>query len=175
MNTNNNVKRLLKTALVAAIYVAVTVVIAPIAYGPLQFRLSEVLILLVLIDPLYIPGLTLGCAISNFLLSPMAFVDVVVGTSATLIALVLIWKTKELLIKKYGESSTKIFFISSIWATIVNGLLVGAELYYVLQFPFWLSVLQVAIGEFVVVSVIGVLVFKIIIKNKSLCDKLKIE
>lgn len=173
MNTSNKTRKLLKMALIIAVYVAVTAVIAPFAFGSIQFRISEVLVLLAFIDPLYIPALTIGCAISNFLLSPMAIVDVIFGSLATLIALVLIWKTKVLLTKKEGYNSIFVLFIASLWATISNALIVGAELYYMLNLPFWLSALEVAIGEFVVVSIIGVLVFKFILENENLKDKLK--
>jgi len=175
MNTSNNTKRLLKMALIIAAYVAVTAVIAPFAFGNIQFRVSEVMVLLAFIDPLYIPALTIGCAISNFLLSPMAIVDMIFGSLASLIALVLIWQTKKLLTKKEGYNKTLVLFIASLWATISNALIIGAELYYMLNLPFWLSALQVAIGEFVVVSIIGVLVFKFIIENENLSDKLKLN
>ena len=173
MNTSNKTRKLLKMALIIAAYVAVTAVIAPFAFGSIQFRISEVLVLLAFIDPLYIPALTIGCAISNFLLSPMGIVDVIFGSLATLIALVLIWQTKVLLTKKEGYNSTFVLFIASLWATISNALIVGAELYYILNLPFWLSALEVAIGEFMVVSIIGVLVFKFILGNENLKDKLK--
>ena len=175
MNTSNKTRKLLKMALIIAAYVAVTAVIAPFAFGSIQFRISEVLVLLAFIDPLYIPALTIGCAISNFLLSPMAIVDVIFGSLATLIALVLIWQTKVLLTKKEGYNSIFVLFIASLWATISNALIVGAELYYILNLPFWLSALEVAIGEFVVVSIIGVLVFKFILGNENLKDKLKVN
>ena len=175
MNTSNKTRKLLKMALIIAAYVAVTAVIAPFAFGSIQFRISEVLVLLAFIDPLYIPALTIGCAISNFLLSPMAIVDVIFGSLATLIALVLIWQTKVLLTKKEGYNSIFVLFIASLWATISNALIVGAELYYILNLPFWLSALEVAIGEFVVVSIIGVLVFKFILGNENLKDKLKLN
>ncbi|HBL06403.1 MULTISPECIES: QueT transporter family protein [unclassified Clostridium] len=175
MNTSNNTKKLLKMALIIATYVAVTAVIAPFAFGNIQFRLSEVMVLLAFIDPLYIPALTIGCAISNFLLSPMAIVDMIFGSLASLIAVVLIWQTKKALTKKEGYNKTLVLFIASLWATISNALIIGAELYYMINLPFWLSVLQVAIGEFVVVSIIGVLVFKFIIKNENLSDILKIN
>lgn len=175
MNTSNNTKKLLKMALIIATYVAVTAVIAPFAFGNIQFRVSEVMVLLAFIDPLYIPALTIGCAISNFLLSPMAIVDMIFGSLASLIALVLIWQTKKLLTKKEGYNKTLVLFIASLWATISNALIIGAELYYMLNLPFWLSALQVAIGEFVVVSIIGVLVFKFIIENENLSDKLKLN
>jgi len=173
MNTSNKTKKLLKMALIIAAYVAVTAVIAPFAFGNIQFRISEVLVLLAFIDPLYIPALTIGCAIANLLLSPMAIVDVIFGSLATLIALVLIWQTKKLLARKKGYNSTLVLFIASLWATISNALIIGAELHYMLKLPFWLSALEVAIGEFVVVSIIGVLVFRFILENESLRDKLK--
>ena len=49
---NNLTKRLTRTAIIAAIYAVVTLVIAPFAYGNIQFRVSEVLVLLALFDPL---------------------------------------------------------------------------------------------------------------------------
>lgn len=175
MNINKKTLTLLKMALIIAIYVAVTAVIAPLAFGSIQLRISEVLVLLAFIDPLYIPALTIGCAISNALLSPMAIVDVIFGSLATLIATVLIWETRKLLTKMKVSNNLVILFIASLWATIANGFIVGAELYYVLALPFWLSTMQVAIGEFVAVSIIGVLVFKIILNKKNLSDKLMIR
>ncbi len=172
MNTNQKTLKLVKMALIVAIYVAVTGVFQPISFGNLQFRVSEILVLLVFVDGLYIVPLTIGCAVSNFLFSTMGIVDVVCGTGATFIALVLIWATKKALEKKNVSNTTLVLFISSIWAAIVNGLIVGAELYYVLKLPFWLSVVEVAIGEFAVVSIVGVIVFKFLLNNNRLKEKL---
>lgn len=172
MNTNQKTLTLVKMALIVAIYVAVTGVFAPISFGNIQFRISEILILLVFIDAAYIVPLTVGCAISNFLFTTMGMVDVVCGTAATFLALIMIYFTKEFLIKREVKNSTLILFIASIWASIVNGFIVGAELYYVLNLPFWLSVVQVAFGEFVVVSIVGVMVFKYIMSKETLKDKL---
>jgi uncharacterized membrane protein len=162
MNNNNNLIKLLKMALVAAIYIALTFVFAPISFLGIQFRFSEVMVFLAVIDPLYIPALTIGCFISNFLLSPMGMVDVIVGTVATLFSLIAMSKTKNL-------------FVASLWPTIFNALMVGAELYYVLNFPFWLSALQVAVGEFAVISIVGVIMFKYIVNNRSLLNILKLR
>ncbi len=162
MNNNENLVKLLKMALVAAIYVALTFVFAPLSFLGVQFRFSEVMVLLAFVDPLYIPALTIGCFISNFLLSPMGMVDVIIGTLATLFATI-------------GISKSKNLFIASLWPTIFNAFMVGAELYYVLNLPFWLSTLQVAIGEFTVVSIVGVVIFKYILDNKSLLQALKLK
>ena len=172
MNTNQKTLKLVKMALIVAVYVAVTGVFAPISFGNIQFRISEILVLLIFVDGLYLVPLTLGCAISNFLFSTMGLVDVICGTGATFLALVMIYLTKEFMIKRDVKNIALILFASSVWAAIVNGVIVGAELYYVLQLPFWLSVIEVAAGEFVVVSIVGVMVFKYILSNERLKDKL---
>ncbi|MCD3297809.1 QueT transporter family protein, partial [Clostridium botulinum] len=146
------INKIAKVAIVAAVYAVLTAAIAPISYGPIQFRLSEVMTLLAFIDPIYIPGLVLGCAISN-LFSPLGIVDVVVGTTATFISVYMISKCKNL-------------FVASLWPTI-NCVFIGGELYFLQHLPFWLTSLQVAIGEFVVVTIIGYPVFKILLKNNS--------
>ncbi|EEH97876.1 MULTISPECIES: QueT transporter family protein [Clostridium] len=155
----NLTRKLVKAALVAAIYAALTMVLAPISYGPVQFRLSEVLVLLAFVDPFYIVGLTVGCLLANILggLGPM---DIVFGTLATFLSVSAISLTA-----KYIKSKTVSLIISSIWPTIFNGVIIGWMLNYVIGAPLILTMLQVGIGEFVVVTVIGVPVFKFI-ENK---------
>ncbi len=58
-------KNITKIAIVAGVYVALTIFLAPISHGPIQFRVSEVLNLLVFINPIFGFGLVLGCFISN--------------------------------------------------------------------------------------------------------------
>ena len=76
---NDMTKRLTRTAIIAAIYAVVTIAIAPFSYGNIQFRISEILVLLAVFDPLYIGGLTLGCLIAN-ILGPNGPMDVIFGT-----------------------------------------------------------------------------------------------
>lgn len=158
---NINVNKIAKIAIVAAVYAVLTVAIAPLSYGGVQFRVSEVMVLLAFIDPLYIPGLVLGCAISN-LFSPLGIIDVFVGSFATFLSVYMISKSKNLL-------------IATLWPVLFNGIIVGAELYYVYQLPFVLTSLQVAFGEFVVVSIVGYIVFKIIGNNKKVVEALKVN
>ena len=157
---NITVSKITKVAIVAAVYAVLTAAIAPISYGPIQFRISEIMTLLAFIDPLYIPGLVLGCAISN-LFSPLGIVDVVVGTTATFISVYMISKSKSL-------------FIASLWPTI-NCVFIGAELYYLQHLPFWLTSLEVAIGEFVVVTLIGYPVFRVLLKKGDIIKLLKVS
>ena len=164
----SNVQFITKTAVIAAIYAAVTMILAPISYGQIQFRISEVLTLFAFIDPLYIPGLTIGCALAN-LGSPLGIIDVLVGTIATLLALLYIT-----FIRKHFINNIKSLIIASLGPVIFNGLIVGWELNYLFQLPYVITAIYVAIGEFVVVTIGGTIVFSRLIKNKKLIDKLKI-
>ncbi|ETI87923.1 MAG: Citrulline cluster-linked protein [Clostridium butyricum DORA_1] len=153
---NNTTKRLVRTAVIAALYAVLTLFLAPISYGSIQFRISEIMVLLAFFDPFYIGGLTLGCFVAN-ILGPNGMVDAVFGTIATFISVYAISITG-----KYIKSDTKALIVSSLWPVIFNGLIIGWELNYLYQFPLVLSILQVACGEFVVVAIVGVPVMKLI-------------
>ncbi|KQB76943.1 MULTISPECIES: QueT transporter family protein [Clostridium] len=153
---NNTTKRLVRTAVIAALYAVLTLFLAPISYGSIQFRISEIMVLLAFFDPFYIGGLTLGCFVAN-ILGPNGMVDAVFGTIATFISVYAISITG-----KYIKSDTKALIVASLWPVIFNGLIIGWELNYLYQLPLVLSILQVACGEFVVVAIVGVPVMKLI-------------
>ena len=150
---NDLTKRLTRTALIAAIYAVVTLAIAPLAYGNIQFRISEVLVLLAVFDPLYIGGLTLGCLIAN-ILGPNGPMDVIFGTLATLISVYAIYLTGKI-IKNYKIK----LLVASIWPTVFNGLIIGWMLNKLYGLPLILSIGEVALGELVVITCIGVPLF----------------
>lgn len=154
-----SLNRLIKIALVAAIYAALTIGLAPISYGPIQFRLSEVLVLLAFIDPLYVPGLVLGCVIAN-LTSPFGIMDVFIGSFATFAAVYMITKSKNL-------------FIASLCPAI-NGIFIGAELYFLTNAPLIATILYVALGELAVVTLIGYPLFKVLTNNNKLVSFLRL-
>lgn len=155
---------LVKSAMIAALYVVVTLAFQPISYGQVQFRISEVLVLFAFLDPMYVFGLTLGCAIAN-MFSPLGIVDVIFGTSATFIALVFIVQTR----KRLGFN-VKSLFVASLWPALVNGVIIGFELNFLFQLPLIASMIYVAAGEVVVVSIVGVLIFKSLIANKRFVE-----
>lgn len=151
-----NTKRIVVTAAIAAIYAVTTLAIAPFAYGNIQFRISEVLVLLALFDPLYIGGLTLGCFIAN-LLGPNGLPDIIFGTLATFISVSIINITPKVI-----KSNKVSIFLASLWPTIINGIIIGCMLSYLYGLPLILSILEVAIGEFFVVTIIGIPFVKLI-------------
>lgn len=156
---NLDSKRLIKVALVAALYATLTLALAPISYGNLQFRVSEILVLLAFFDPFYIGGLTLGCFIAN-MLGPNGLPDMIFGTLATFLSVSSISLTARML-KGHKLS----LWIASLWPTIFNGLIIGAMLHFLFELPLVLTMAEVAIGEVAVVTLIGVPVFLFIKKS----------
>ena len=148
----NNTIDIIKIAIVAAIYAVMTVAISPLSYGPIQLRFSEILVLLCFYNKKYCVSMTVGCLIAN-IFSPMALLDIPFGTLATILAVLFLSRSKNL-------------FVGSLWATIFNGIIVGTELYIAFKEPILISMGTVALGEFIVVNVIGVLVFKALERNK---------
>lgn len=164
MNKTSFIKKigiagLIKIALVAAIYSVTTIMFGDLSYGPIQIRFSELLNFLAFIDPWYIPGLVLGCAISNFY--SFGIIDVVVGSFATLLSTYLMYKSKNMI-------------IASLWP-IMNCIFVALELFILGLAPFWFSLVTIAIGEFIIMSIIGIPVFKIIFKNKGFIEAIRID
>ena len=58
---NKNVSYLTQAAMIAAIYVVLTIVFAPISFGEIQVRIAEMLTILPIFTPAAIPGLFIGC------------------------------------------------------------------------------------------------------------------
>ena len=153
-------KRLVRASVIAALYVVLTYSLPALAYGPIQFRLSEVMTLLAFIDPFYILPLTLGCAIAN-IGSPFGIIDVIVGSIASFLAL-------------YSMSKTKNIYIASLFPTLFS-FMIGLEILFLSNEPinFFLITGQIMISQFVVVSILGVILFKGLEKNEYMINMLK--
>lgn len=122
------------SAMIAALYAALTLLLAPISYGAIQCRISEAMTLLPMLLPQAVPGLVVGCLVSN-LLSPVAIWDVLFGTLATLLAAV---GTRRFRSKPV---------LAALCPIVSNGLIVGSMLSVFYGLPLWLTMLEVAAGE----------------------------
>lgn len=151
MNTKTN--KLVRGAAVAAIYAILTLTLP--AYGPLQFRLSEIMTLLAYFNPFYIVPLTLGCAIAN-IFSPFGIIDVIFGSLASFLALSAMSKTKNI-------------YLASLWPSFFS-FIVGLEIMFLSTEPvnFFLVTGQIMLSEFVVVTIIGVPIMKFLSKHEFL-------
>lgn len=67
--------------------------------------------------------------------------------------------------KKFVKNKKTSLIIASLWPTIFNGVIIGWMLNYIYQFPLVLSIGEVAIGEFVVVTIVGVPIVRLL-QNK---------
>ena len=84
MFKSNQTRFITEGAVIAALYVVLTLVFAPISFGPVQVRIAEALAILPLFTPAAVPGLFVGCLIANFMGEGVIW-DVVFGSLATLI------------------------------------------------------------------------------------------
>ena len=164
----NNVMFIARTAIVAALYVVLTLASYSFSYGAVQFRISEALVLLCYIDPFYIPGLVIGCFMAN-LFSPFGFWDVIFGTFSTVICTGMVTLTA-----RYLKRNLFSLIIASLWSSVFS-FLIAFEIVFICgakeSFLFW--VLMVAIGEFVVITLFGVPLFQYMFKNDRLIAFLK--
>lgn len=88
MFRNQSARRLTRAGIVAAIYAALTLVLAPYAYGPVQIRLGEALTVLPALLAESVPGLFVGCLTAN-LFSGAGIYDIAFGSLLTLVAALL--------------------------------------------------------------------------------------
>ncbi len=141
---DSRVTTMVQAALIAAVYAALTLPFAPIAYGPIQFRVSEALTILPYFTSAAVPGITLGCLISNILMgSPLP--DVVFGTLATLIGAI------------FSRMLRKHKYLVCVPPVLSNALIIP----WVLKFAYGAEdlvpfmMLTVGIGEVLAVGVLG--------------------
>ena len=156
---------LIHGALIAAIYAAATYAISAIAYGPVQFRISEALTVFSVFTPAAVPGLTVGCMLSN-ISSPYGVWDIIFGSGATLLAAVSARALRRITFKG-------IPVLSILMPVVFNALIVGAEITFF--FPsdgsaslsaFAVSALQIGLGELAVCLLGGIPLYIAISKTK---------
>jgi len=141
-------------AVVAAVYAALTMLLAPISYGPVQFRISEALCVLPFFFPASTWGLFAGCILAN-LLSAYGPIDVIFGSLATLLAAVF-----TALCGRYGRGLPA-KLLACFPPVLFNAVIVGAVLAYAEApgasfLPAWGVIgLQVGAGELAVLYLIG--------------------
>lgn len=145
------IRELVKISLAAALYVAVTLVLAVISFGAIQIRLSEMFNYLALFHKRYVWGVTLGVVFANFM-SPMWVLDVPIGSMATFLALILsraITKRMENMVAKMTVMA--IIFTISMFS-------IAMQLYLLLDLPFFYTWFTVALGELLSMTIGGVII-----------------
>ena len=129
----NRVRQMTRTAAIAAIYGALTIVLAPISYGPIQLRVAEAMTVLPFFYGEAAAGLFLGCFIAN-IFGGNGLLDVVFGSLTTLLAALI-------------SRRIKVPWLVPLPPVLLNGLIIGAMLHYVLGVPFLLTASEVTLGQ----------------------------
>lgn len=140
------VGELAKMAIVASLYVAVTMMLAVVSFGAVQLRLSEMFNYLALFHKRYVIAVTAGVVLANFF-SPTWFLDVPVGGIATFIVLI-ICRTAT---KNMASYKMKFFWTAIIFA--VSMFTVAGQLTLLYGLPFWITWLTVGAGELLSMTV----------------------
>ena len=155
MQKKNVTLRLATNAVIAAAYAALTIVLAPISYGAIQFRVSEIFTVLPFLMPGTVVGVTLGCVLAN--LYTGSILDIVFGSLATLLAgLMTAWFGKK-------GNTVKNRLLGCLMPVLFNAVIVGAVLtwgYEIQEFSSPLAscafnALTVGLGEAGVLYLIG--------------------
>ena len=176
LKMSKKVRDLVLSAVIAAMYAVLTYVAAAmnLAYGSVQFRFSEALTILPVFTPAAIPGLTLGCLISN-LASPLGIVDWIFGPLATLMATVCTYLVRKIEWKQVA-------FLAPLPPVVFNALIIGFEVACLSEAGtfawgnaswggFLAGALSVGIGELVVCYGLGIPLM-IAVKRAKLSERL---
>jgi uncharacterized membrane protein len=161
---NKKVKMLTTSAMIAAVYLVLTLIFYLTSFAPYQSRLAEALTVLPYFTPLAIPGLFVGCILSN-IIGGYGLWDVVIGSLSTLLAAYLTYK---LTFKKPKRK-----WLAPIPPVIVNAVIVGIELSILSDAPLFITMLSVGGGQIIACYLIGYPLMHLIEKNKRLRDLFK--
>lgn len=165
MNMSEKIHRLVLSAVIAALYVALTLVQEMIfptsASMAVQFRVSEALTVLSLFTPAAIPGLTVGCFVANFSVLGALPTDIILGSLASFLACFFMYRLKDMTVKGFP-------FLSLLMPALFNGVIIGAEIeIFFIEgpfniFSFLIQAGLVALGELGVLYTLGALLVKVI-------------
>ena len=154
--TNQSVRKLAQGAVIAALYVVLTIIFAPISFGAVQVRIAEIMTIMPLFTPAAIPGLFLGCVLANLLGGAIIW-DVIFGSIATLIGAAL------------GYMLRKNRWLVPIPAIVSNTIIVPLVLRYgyAIDMPLYLMAIYIALGEIVGCYLLGELFASLLLKHRK--------
>ena len=145
-------KFITRAAIIGAIYTALTlaVLLTPLgalAFGPIQFRVSEALTVLPALTPAAVPGLFVGCLVSNLVGTAAGvaggILDIVFGSLASLIAAYLSYRLR------------RHTWLVPLPPVIINAVVVGLVLHFALDFPLLMTMLTVGAGQAIACYLLG--------------------
>ncbi len=163
-------------SVIGALYAALTLALAPISYGALQFRISEALCILPFFLPASAGGLAVGCAIANLLGPGAGLPDVVFGSLATLLAGICT-ALIGVRARAQGKAGWGACVAACLMPAVFNAPIIGLVIAYAVlggleAEGFWQSALlfgaQVGLGELLVLLVLGLPTMRYILRSPAL-------
>ena len=160
-NQSGKVLFIAQAAMIAAIYVVLTLIGASFSYGEVQVRISEALTILPAFTPAAIPGVFLGCLISN-ILGGCILPDIIFGSLATLVGAVFTWMLRN-----------KSKYLAPLPPIIANVIVVPFVLKYgyMVPLPIPFMMLTVGIGEVISCGVLGLILYTALNRYRGLLFK----
>jgi len=142
------VKTMATSGIIAALYIAVSLLVAPISFGAVQFRIAEMFNHLIIFNKKYFFGVVLGVFITN-LFSPLGLYDLTFGVGHSVLTLSI-----SILIGKYVKNELTHLILNTLLFTFTM-FIIAIELHLALDIPtsFYYTYLTCAVGEFVVLAV----------------------
>lgn len=146
---------LAEAAVIGAIYTVITLLFAPISFGEVQIRFSEALTILPFFTPAAIPGLFVGCILSN-LFSGALPLDIIFGSLATLIGAVFTYKLR----------SFK--WLAPVPPIVANAVIIPFVLYYGygINLPIPFMMFTIGVGEIISCGVLGMILLNALSKYR---------
>lgn len=150
-------KKLTQAAMIAAIYVVLTLLFRPFSFGEIQVRIAESLTILPAFTSAAIPGLFIGCLIAN-ILGGSILPDIIFGSLATLIGAFFTY-----LLRKQNR------FLAPLPPIISNTIIIPFVLHYAygLNLPIPFLMLTIGIGEIISCGVLGMIVYTSLYKHRQ--------
>ena len=160
-NQSGKVLFIAQAAMIAAIYVVLTLIGASFSYGEVQVRISEALTILPAFTTAAIPGVFLGCLISN-ILGGCILPDIIFGSLATLIGAIFTWMLRN-----------KSKYLAPLPPIIANVIVVPFVLKYgyMVPLPIPFMMLTVGIGEVISCGVLGLILYTALNRYRGLLFK----
>lgn len=145
-------------AAIAAIYVVLCQIFAPISFRDVQVRIAEGLTILPFFTPAAIPGLFVGCVLGN-LLGGAIPIDIIFGSLATLIGALGTWAIGRWIRRKH-PASHRMKFLLTVPPILANALIIPFILYYGygITVPIPIQIATVGAGEILSCGVIGMII-----------------
>lgn len=146
----NKTKLIVLQALIASIYILLSLVTAPISFSIVQIRLAESLCVLPIFGFQYIFGITIGCALTNFLMFGN-IIDVIFGTLATLIGALGTYYFR------------KNYIVAVLFPILSNAIILPFVFKYAygLDKTFWFMFIQTFVSQMIAIGLLGKIIVKL--------------